>query len=190
MMLGVPTFRLRIGVNNCRGWSVSKVLLALLISAVGLGASSADDEIRSDALFHIERSKNANIVQYDARVTSDGKLYGHRPVVAYWVRLAEQGQIEKLSWLQKTFSYGFDAHLGPEGYTAELDMAVDFDRPITVTRDGEDYRALTVIDGEPAWLERIYVQSGRKGFSKSVEYIDLFGVSVRDGAERQERLNP
>ena len=43
-------------------------------------------------LFIIERSKNANVVHYDARLTPEGKFDPDQPVVAYWILLAEKGQ--------------------------------------------------------------------------------------------------
>lgn len=152
-------------------------------------AANAEETWQSDALFHIERSKNANIVQYDAQVGSDGRLHPRMPVVAYWIRLAEEGQVKPLSWFQKTFYYGFDVSLGPGRATAEMDVNAASGPPITIQRDGEDYRALALIDGEPAWLDRIYVHSSQKGNSKSVDYVEFFGTSVADGSERHERVD-
>jgi len=45
------------------------------------------EELTSHPLFHIERSKNANIVQYDAQVAVDGRLFEKEPIVGYWIRL-------------------------------------------------------------------------------------------------------
>ena len=98
-------------------------------------------------LFKIERSKNANIIQYDAQVEPDGKLQKKAPVVAYWVRLAEQGQVQELSWVQRKFAFGFNAKLDPNRERVELDMAADFGRPIIVIRNGDEYRATAPIDG-------------------------------------------
>ena len=64
-------------------------------------------ELDRQGLFRIERSKNANIIQYDAQVRPDGKLDKKNPVVGYWIRLAEQGQEQELTWLQNKFAFGF-----------------------------------------------------------------------------------
>src|SRR5689334_9122752 len=40
-------------------------------------------------LFVIERSKNANVIHYDAHVAKDGSLVASEPVVAYWIMKAE-----------------------------------------------------------------------------------------------------
>ena len=181
-------FRLNRVGPGCKRFG--QTLIACLFIVGWTGASGVDAPFKRDALFHIERSKNANIVQYVVQVGSDGKLHPRRPVVVYWVRLAEQGQEKRLSWIQKTFAYGFDASLGPERETVELRMVAGFGRSITVQRDGDDYKALARIDGEPAWLERIYVQSSKKGLSKNIDFVDLFGTTVADGTKRRERLTP
>src|ERR1039457_4263601 len=48
-------------------------------------------------LFIIERNKNANVVHYDAQLTADGKLDPKRPVIAYWVMLAQGGRRQNLT---------------------------------------------------------------------------------------------
>ena len=60
------------------------VMLALICFPALVLAQTPDRQ----HLFKIERSKNANIVQYDAQVGPDGKLLKKEPVVAYWIRLA------------------------------------------------------------------------------------------------------
>ena len=141
-------------------------------------------------LFKIERSKNANIVQYDAQVGSDGKLLKKEPVVAYWIRLAEQGQVEKLSWIQRTFAYGFKAKLDRNREIAELDMSADFGRPIIVIREGGQYRATAPIDCSQSYLEKIFIQAQGKGISVTVEYIELFGEDMKTGESRYQKFVP
>lgn len=143
-----------------------------------------------DPLFHIERNKNANIVQYDAQLAADGKLYSKEPVVAYWIRLANEGEIKRLTWLQKTFAYGLKAKLDKEHNTARVEMAVDIGRSLVVRRVGEDYRVVGDIDGVESSLDRIFIQASGKGIFTKVEYIDLFGSSVVDQKEQYERFIP
>ena len=70
-------------------------------AGLALLAASAAAQITTSPLFIIERSKNANVVHYDARLTADGKLDPKEPVIAYWVLLAGNGRREKLSWIEK-----------------------------------------------------------------------------------------
>ena len=141
-------------------------------------------------LFKIERSKNANIIQYDAQIGADGKLLKKEPVVAYWVRLAEQGQVQQLSWVQWTFAYGFKTKHDRNNDTVKLDMKAGINRPITVEREGDDYRATIRIDGSISYLEKIFIQASGKGMSITVDYVELHGDGVKTGDRRYEKYVP
>ena len=132
---------------------IGLMMLALMITPVLLYGG----EVSRQHLFKIERSKNANIVQYDAQVESDGKLVKREPVVGYWIRLAEQGQVQKLSWVQRTFAFGFKAKLDSSREAAQLDMAADFGQPIMVVRNGDEYRATFSIEEAPSYLDKIFI---------------------------------
>jgi len=142
------------------------------------------------ALFKIERNKNANIVQYDAQIGADGKLLKKEPVVAYWIRLAEKGQVEQLSWVQKAFAYGFNVKHDPKNDTLELDMKAEIGRPITVQREGDGYRATAQIEGSKAYIKKIFIHATGKGMSTSVNYIELHGDDAKTGESRFEKIVP
>ena len=148
------------------------------------------ETLTSHPLFHIERSKNANIVQYDAQVTADGKLYKKQPVVGYWIRLSEQGQKKELSWLQRAFAFGFDVELDKDREAALLNMKADVGEAIKIVREGDQYRATITIDGEPSYFEKMYIDATRKGLSLDVRYVELFGEDMKTGEARYEKLLP
>ena len=167
-----------------------KTIKLLLIAIIVTPASLYGDEPDRDALFHIERNKNANIVQYDAQVGANGMLYSKEPVVGYWIRLADQGQVKELTWIQKTFAYGFTVKLNKDENTATLDMAADLGRTILVKRDGEDYRAIADIDGVESYIDKIFIHATGKGTSTKVNYIELYGKDVNGQGEQYERFSP
>ena len=148
------------------------------------------NEAERDALFHIERNKNANIVQYDARLGTDGLLHPEQPVIAYWVRLAEQGQTRELTWTQRKFAYGFKAKLNKDKNTAALDMAAGLGRTIMVVLDGDDYRATADIDGVTSYVDKLFIHASCEGLSTRVDYIELHGISVQDHIKQYERFTP
>lgn len=148
------------------------------------------ETLTAHPLFHIERSKNANIVQYDAQVAEDGKLFKKEPVVGYWIRLNEQGQKQELSWLQRTFAYGFKTRLDKNRESALIDMKADVGQSIKVIRDGDKFRATITIDGAPSYFEKMYIDATRDGMSLDVRYVELFGEDMKTGEVRYEKLNP
>lgn len=163
-------------------------LLALTLLCAPLLAQA--ETLTSQPLFHIERSKNANIVQYDAQVAADGKLFKKEPVVGYWIRLNEQGQKQKLSWLQRTFAYGFDAKPDKGRESAEVNMKADVGQAIKVVREGDIYRATVTIDGAPSYFEKMYIDATRHGLSIDVRYVELFGEDMKTGEARYEKIVP
>ena len=163
-------------------------LLALTLLCMPLLAR--DEILVSQPLFHIERSKNANIVQYDAQVAADGKLFKKEPVVGYWIRLNEQGQEQPLSWLQRTFAYGFKTILDKSRESAELDMKADVGQLIKIVRQGDIFRATVTIDGAPSYFERMYIDATLHGLSLDVRYVELFGEDMKTGEARYEKIIP
>jgi hypothetical protein len=141
-------------------------------------------------LFRIERSKNANVVQYDAQVTPDGKIYAKEPVIAYWIRLAEEGQRKKLSWIQRRWAYGFKAQYDAEGNVATLEMRANIGRTIKVYAEDGVYRGEITIDGRPAFIEKIYITSVEGGILPKVQSIELYGKDTCTGEDRYERMKP
>ena len=163
-------------------------LLALIMLCMPLFVQAKT--LASHPLFHIERSKNANIVQYDAQVAEDGKLYKKEPVVGYWIRLNEQGQKQELSWLQRTFAYGFSTKLDKNRERAILKMKADVGEDIEIIRVGDQFRATIKIDGAPSYFEKMYIDATRDGMSLNVRYVELFGKDMQTGEERYEKLVP
>ena len=51
-------------------------------AVLALLAAPAAAQTKTSPLFIIERSKNANVVHYDARLTADGELDPNEPVIA------------------------------------------------------------------------------------------------------------
>lgn len=164
--------------------------LALTLALICISTTLHSQPMRHEPLFKIERSKNANIIQYDAQIGPDGKLDSNTPVVAYWIRLAEQGQVEKLSWIQRQFAFGFDADYDPVTDTASMKMKVGIDRSFTVIRDGDVYRARTTIAGAESFLDRIYIQAHKHGLLITVDYVDIYGRDTGTGDERFEHFVP
>ncbi len=168
-----------------------RIITTLLVSALlSLPLPAQAETPVRQHLFHIERSKNANIVQYDAQVRADGRLFRKEPVIAYWIRLNEHGQEQKLSWLQQTFAYGFDTELDKSRESAVLHMKADVGRDIEVIRSGNVYRATITIDGAPAFFEKMYIDATRHGWSLDVRYVELFGTDMETGEARYEKLFP
>lgn len=169
---------------------MGRTILWVWIATIAFPPFIYANEPGRDALFHIERNKNANIVQYDARLKENGMLDSKQPVVAYWVRRTEQGQVKELSWVQNKFAYGFNVKLNADENTAKLEMVAIPGRSIVVKLDGGDYRAVADIDGVKCYIDKLFIQAVGEGVSTKVEYIELYGSSVDSNEEQYERFQP
>jgi len=168
---------------------LDKSLTAALVLMFVCTSLQAQDQV-IHPLFKIERSKNANIIQYDARSGPSGKLLKKDPVIGYWIRLNEQGQRMELTWVQKTFAFGFKTRLSKDRESAEMDMVADLGAPVTVTREGEVYKATIPIEGRTSYLDRIYIKASGKGIKVDVEYVETFGKDVETGEDRYQKIVP
>ena len=78
-----------------------KYLLTLFTILTFVSVSFAQQQAANNRLFIIERSKNANVVCYDANMTKDGKIDKEKPVDAYWIMYAENAGREEISAFEK-----------------------------------------------------------------------------------------
>ena len=188
------------------GWFILLALLAVSFSSVGSAtpeekkpasapapekaAAPTAPQKKPQPLFIIERSKNANVVHYDARLTADGKLDPKEPVIAYWVMLAEDGHREELNWIEKKKAYGFDIKPDPSVNGYKMTVVAAPQRQITVKKEGDAVRAETVIDGRPAVFEKMYINASDGLTGPKVHYIELHGKDLQTGEKRFEKIVP
>lgn len=148
----------------------------------------AGPEDTGPTLFIIQRSKNANEVHYDVQTGPNGKL-AEEPVKAYWVLKAEGGGREDLSYFEEEMAYGFEVSEPDAEGNREMTLTAWEERTIKLTQTEEgNWRAVTTIDGEEAYLDRLYIETDEGGVTPSVLYIDLFGKTVEGGDEVKERV--
>jgi hypothetical protein len=147
-------------------------------------------ELEVAPLFRIERNKNANIVQYDAQLTPEGNLKPEKPVIVYWIMYANRGEKEELNWIEKKMAYGFSTEYVPKGDFWIMDLVADIQRKIKVYNANGRYRAETLIDGHPAFIDAIYIQSIEDTIRPKVKFIEFFGKAVKTGRSLYEKFIP
>jgi hypothetical protein len=168
-----------------------KTLFATIIcTALLIPVLCFSKEPEIEHLFRIERSKNANVVQYDAQLTPEGKLNPEKPVIAYWVMHANNGKKEALNWVEKKMAYGFSVEYDTKGDFWIMDLVADIQRKIKVYKANGRYRAETLIDGRPAFIDRIYIESIEGAMRPKVKYMEFFGKGIKTGSNLYEKFIP
>ena len=163
--------------------------LCLMMSALTLWGQT-----NAIPLFTIERSKNANVVQYDAHLTAAGAFDPVAPVSAYWIMLAKDGRREELNFVERRKAYGFEIapNIVTTGATNSLTMTIVAykDRQITVKKVGQKVWPEIMIAGRPAVFQKMYISSTEGLVLPTVNYIELFGKDLESGAALSEKISP
>ena len=162
----------------------------LWFAVLALLVVPAAAQIKTSPLFIIERSKNANVVHYDAQLTADGKLDPKEPVIAYWVLLAKDGRREKLSWVEKKKAYGFTIKPDPSVNGYKMTLVAAPEKQIIVKKEKETVLAEAVIDGRPAVLEKMYINASDGLTGPKVQYIEVHGKDLQTGEKLREKMVP
>jgi hypothetical protein len=159
------------------------LLAFLLLLVPGLAPAQTTKEI-----FHIERSKNKNVVRYDAQIGKDGQLDPKEPVVSFW--LGPTGKRWPVKAFDRTFFYGFKVRKDKSGDFWHLVIVAAKDRPLKLfLKDGEPVAAGR-IGGTTAYLKQLYVKFAEDATIPKVLYVDLVGVDAKSGEPRRERVVP
>jgi hypothetical protein len=146
-------------------------------------------EITFQKLFFIQRSKNADEVHYDARVTRGGVLDAKKPVVGYWLNKTEGGSISPITLPQRV-AYGFSCDLTSDGKSWRFQLEAFKERPMWVVKanDGR-WRVRTTIAGKNAYMTRLFVATDESGILPKVLYVDVFGEEMSSGSPVHERVS-
>lgn len=148
--------------------------------------------MQTKQLFYIARSKNANIVHYDANILPDGKIDPKKPIVAYWELLALDGHTANLNFLEKTV-YGFECKY--DKATGAYDLMINAfkkrektKRMIKVYSENNTVKAEITIDNKPAYLKELYVTVKDSFPLPKVESVEYFGVNIENNAPLYEKI--
>ncbi|MDL2255870.1 DUF4833 domain-containing protein [Parabacteroides sp. OttesenSCG-928-G06] len=139
-------------------------------------------------LFHIERSKNKNLVCYDANL-KEGRLDTKKPLEIYWIdREDSPGKRKDLTAIQRRMAYGYKL-ISSGDDKAEITLTAYSGRTLTIQKKDKMYVCTMQINDRPAILQSLYVQA-KPNNSLSVEYVELRGIDAETGAPLTERVLP
>jgi hypothetical protein len=147
-------------------------------------------------LFVIQRSKNANEVQYHLRVDDHCRITATNPVSAVWKLREERPEATKPLSALDQLAYGVKRQKVAENHV-EFRLRALEEKPLTATATYQPATGTCVlsvqveIEDQGAALERVYVQTDEGGFRPKVRYIDLVGTRVAGNPSQvTERITP
>jgi hypothetical protein len=161
-----------------------------VLSGVAMMAVSAAADPCPAHLFVIERSKNANIVAYDANLAPSGDFAASEPVRAYWLMNAKNGEREELNVVERQRAYGFDVAPGDAPATYAFTFKAGRKRQLTIRQHNGCPTAFVAIGGQSGILRRLFVRS-KEGFGRpTIEYVEFFGEDAANGGPLYEKFVP
>jgi len=141
-------------------------------------------------LFVIERSKNANIVVYDANLGPEGDFVSSKPVIVYWLLDGDRDRRQKLTRMEQDHAYGVVATPGNASGTYAMAFKALRKRHLTARMLNGCPVVTTSIGGQEGILRRLFVQSKEGAKLPKVEYVEIFGETVDTGAPLYEKFVP
>ncbi len=164
---------------------MKKIVLSVMLFFAAAVTLYAD----SENLFVIERSKNANIVRYDANVVN-GEINKDNPIDAYWLLYAKKnGEREELSAFDKK-AYGYKAKYNEANKNFEFVLKAVKEKPMTLSMYNKKAKAVIKINDVDCFLDKVYIQS-KDGFAgiPTVYYYELFGKEVATGKDQKQHID-
>ena len=163
-----------------------KILLLVLNFCLLMPCTLLSRDDDNHRLFHIERSKNKNIVCYDANINGSGTWDAAHPIAVYWINNEEHpGERSGLTFIQQNLAYGYKT-ISKGSNTFSITLNACNDRLIKITKGGNAYIVRTNINNREATLQVVYVKT-QSNNSLKVEYIELRGIDV-NGNSITERI--
>ena len=171
---------------------VKIILVVLTVFASGFTNPDYSENLAGDYnLFKIDRSRDQDIVVYDVRLDSQGKLDTSSPISVYWKKFSEDGITEPLTGIQKKFGYGIKFQRIGE-YSAEFKFVSSLDRIFELRKSGDDhYRVYTFSEGNKVEVKRLYIHFEDDSFwFPEISRIELVGLDTDKGSMVYESIIP
>jgi hypothetical protein len=144
-------------------------------------------------LFYVQRTPNTNTIVYNLNFDKGGKLNKEEPVLAYWIRYQEQGQIAELNYIQRKYAYGVVSTLTDEkkeSYSVEFVSYSKRKLSLLKSANGE-YHAYTTIKGKTAILNSVFLNiEGGSFWMPRITSVEIKGTDPDTKAEVVEIFKP
>ena len=155
------------------------LFVTLLVSCISYANTTGH------SLFQFERSKNRNYICYDVNTTNE-IIDRKDPIHAYWIQAETDGKTNELSFFQKKMAFGYKiVNSGSNDITITL-QAYDKLLIHVYKKDGK-WVATTKMNGREIIITKMYAQL-RSPKSLHVEYVDIYGKTLKGGEQVCERI--
>lgn len=141
--------------------------------------------------FYVQRTPNTNTIMYELNM-KDGVINEDNPVHVYWIRYAEGGKTQELSYIQRKFAYGVKVSKIADEKFKLLFAAYDKIPFYLMKSTAGIFHTYVELDGKMVVLKRLYIRIDPGGtfWAPNVKYVEFKGTEVASGKEVVKRINP
>lgn len=141
-------------------------------------------------LFYLQRDPNTNTLIYALNLERDGKINKSQPILAYWIRYAENSEKKELNYIQRKFAYGIATkELTPNHF--EFSFVSHKKLAFYLNESGKDkqYQVTVTLNDKKIVLRRIFIRiDGGSFWLPKVKYALIEGIDSATGKETTERI--
>jgi len=164
---------------------------------------SKDQLVNSNTLLIVRRSKNKNVVLYQANLNEDGTYNESEPVKAFWLKI-EPSYIEKrrkggytddrqgLNFLERQMGYGFSVQkTSPNAWLITFVSLPSRAGVVTLDKQGKPVLYATTKEGKKAIITEWYVDATENFIGyPTVKSVAVTGKLLETGEDIKEVLTP
>lgn len=148
-------------------------------------------KFNSKTQFYVQRTPNTNTIMYELNM-KNGVVNDKDPVRVYWIRYANGGGTEELSYIQRKFAYGVKVVKMADQKYKLLFAAYDKIPFYLMKSTAGIYHTYVELDGKMTVLKRLYIKidPGGSFWAPNVKYVEFKGTDVATGREVIKKINP
>jgi hypothetical protein len=177
----------------------NNIFILLLIMAL---TTSFKTEINSypkpegvdNMLFYVQRTINSNTIVYTLNQEKDGNLNEAEPIKAYWIKYAQGGKIDPLTYIQKNFAYGVKSKIFDKEKKSYMFEFVSYHkRQFYLLKSATDnkYHVYGYINNKLTILNNILVKiEGGTFWIPNVKYVEVNAFDSSTSSEVTEIIKP
>lgn len=182
---------------------MKRYIIFILLSIVGITAVSftpaANDtfpkpEGIENMLFYVQRTINTNTIVYTLNQDKDGNLNESEPIKIYWVKYAQGGKIDPLTYIQKNYAYGVKTHLIDKEKKSFLFEFVSYNKKqfyLMKSANDSKYHVYGFINNKLIILTNILVRvEGGTFWIPNVKYAEVKAFDQNTSSEITEIIKP
>lgn len=145
-------------------------------------------------LFYVQRTINSNTIVYTLNQDTNGKINEQEPISAYWVKFAQGGKKEQLTYIQKKYAYGLRSKLLDRDKGVFMVEFVSYDKKqlylIKSIHDNK-YHVYSYIKNRLSIVRNIFVQiEGGTFWLPNVKYVELTAIDPNNSSVLTETIKP